>query len=445
MVTTIGDLLVQADLTSAPAAPRGAHPEHLAAWTTLAKAALRSLDALPVATRGHPIADSTNHLRRLTRTPTTQGTFTIEPDPVVAAVALRLGLVADLLTDQTPSAVSAAQDSAAFQGRILGIVHAAGKHSLPALEPYSSGWLDLLDLIRATQPWARSGHHSSPPETPFDDIAAVTEDDPTLDGHLRTWRRAVLTQLDSQNRSTARGFQTIAADLAILSAISTVALDRLGYQPQDPAPQALAEAQYRWRALSRWPDGVTFRGARDPALGQASIALRDSAKALLRPEDRWVTAEELAAQHSPAYLLNLVRRVNRTTAEVADHYLQAIDSLVHGSRRLWVAGPDVSPPSLSGLSAHDGRHGGWVVLDQFGREAAMPLLRQSERARMAAATAHLALQSRAGAPFIATAHAPSHSTTERPTQSTPNAELHRGIGPTLVSTRDVAIRTGVSR
>jgi len=431
-VTTIGMLLAQADLSGAPAAPRGRDPEHLAAWATLAQATLRSLNALPASGGNGRLAEITDRLRRLTRTPTVKGSFTIEPDPVVAAAALRLGLVSDLLVDQTDTSSSAATNAEAFQGRILGILHAAGRHSVPALEPYKSGWHDLVDLVDATQPWRRTRGHPAP-ETPFDDIAAVTEDDQTLDGHLRTWRRAALAQLGSQNRSTARGYQTIAADMAVLSSISTVALLRLGYQAEDPAPQALSEAQYAWRALTRWPDSLTYRGARDPTLGQASIALRDSAKALMRPEGRWVTGEELVAQHSPADLLGLMRRVNRTTAEVADHYLQAIDSLVHGSRRLW------------GASAHNGRHGGWVVLDQFSREAAMPLLRQSERARMATATAHLALQSRAGAPFIAFAHPPSHSATERPTRSTPNAELHRGIGPTLVSTRGVAIRTGVSR
>jgi hypothetical protein len=373
MVATIGDLLDQTDLSNTRPTTLD-HDELLAGWRLLVPAACRALDAVPLpAVSGTWSPQLRATLRRLELGRLRRTSFALEPDAAMAGVALRVGAVADLLVDVHPAMTESDVASAwALQGRLLGTLHHAARYTLPGVNQQTAGWLDLLEVARLTQPWA--GDTGRQPSR-YDDVAAIRYDDRSIEGAVQAWRRAAGAHLNGRFRTTALGFQTIAADLAILASMNHALLPEGG-----AAGEHLVAAHRHWRALSNWPTSLTYPGARDPGLSDASMNLRDAVKAFARRGRRWATPDELAAGYSPRALLGIQRRVAEASLDVAHEFRDALDGLVRGDRRLWTATAEISAEWKQSAPQKYVRDYDWLILDHVGQRAARPLLRQAWRA-----------------------------------------------------------------
>lgn len=404
MKTTIGDLLQQAHLQRTGPARAGEHEEYLAGWQQLARQAIRALDNVPLARASDAWPDELRAaLAHLSRNAGSSFSSPTPPDDQLAGAALRIGAVADLLTDVHPANTPADEASAyGLQARIMTVLHEAARYSLTALQPQRRGHQAIVTVAALTEPWAVLPAPAK--ASRYLDQAAITMDDHSLDLATKIWQSAAADVLDSDHRVTALAYQTVAADLSILASVAAVALERSG-PAAELAPAAvataigqLAEAQLRWRGASTWPAGLQLRGARAADLTQASTDLRAAVRDLLRRDNRWVTADELHTHLGPAAVIGMSRRIADIAAAVARTYTASFERLLHGAQRLWIPAATVPIAWQFGYTRAAARAGRWVALDIPGQNAARPLLRVIADAADATVRAQTTLHEAAAPP-----------------------------------------------
>lgn len=393
MATDIDQLLRGAQLLWSSAAPRssGTPEEFLVGWSRLARSAERALALVPGVERRPPVA-VVAALRRLQRGSASAMT-SVPGEPAIAGVAQRLGAVADLLVDaRQPRGPEEARAAGVLLDRLLATLHRAAQFTLPMVQSKRSGWSALNDLAEATRPWAAIEHDAM---GYLEELVAVTSGRQDVIGAARLWERAAVRTLAEP--TTALAYQTIAADLAVLAGTSAVLSkvdDTLARDGGDPAPwsRALTEAARGWSLLSQWPDTLDYRGARTPELDAASKDLREAVTAEFRRDRRWLTSEQLLASMPAREVLREVRLLLDVAARVAGEYRDSFARLVTGGERLWVRADAVPEEWRTGEVRLAVRRGRWVILDEAGRQAATPLLRQARRAAAATLSARDAIQ-----------------------------------------------------
>lgn len=426
MSAGIDQLLRGAQLLRPPAAPHssGTAEELRVGWVALARSAKRALEMVPGGGSRAP-ASVVVALEKLRRGPGRSEAEASPPgDPAIAAVAQRLGAVADLLVDaRPPSGPEESRAAGVLLDRLLATLHRAARFSLPTVEAIRSYWSALSDLAEATRPWATVGNESI---GYLEELRAVAPGRHDVVGAARLWERAAVRTLAEP--ATALAYQTVAADLAVLAATSAV------LSSQGDAPplwsRALADVSRSWASLSRWPETLDYRGARTPELDEASRELRDSVTVRFRRDHRWLTSAELLAVAPSRESVIVVRLMMDAAARVAGEYRDSLARLVTGAERLWVRADAVPEEWRTGEVRLAARRGRWVILDEAGRQAATPLLRQARRAAAATLAARDAIQ-QSDRPVAVTSGS-AHGTLGVPTDGPVREQLSRGrgLGPT---------------
>ncbi len=334
----------------------------LAAWPRLAAAAGRVLDAVALEPTW---LDDTRAVRdvlaEVTRPPLStlddSVTRAAVPDRDLVAVAVRLGMIADLLAGEP--AANTAVDRAALvglQANVVAVVHAVAVATLAALDGQHdvqlSRWL-LRGVLARTERFAvmpteqRTGR--------YEDVAAVTPDG-SLDATIADWVQATVAVLASPQRVTQTALQSAAGDALILTAAaatvcaSAAQLGCVDTEPTASAGSTLAAAHAAWRTPTSWPSTVRLDGVRDMEQVRASKRLRHLITDQLREGHGWLSTEALGARFDVAALLGTMRRGMHAVGNVALAHFQAVDTLVRGPGRLWIAATAVTQPAYRGYA-----------------------------------------------------------------------------------------------
>lgn len=380
----------------------------LAAWPRLAASALRVLDAVRI----DPVwLDDTLSVRDLLgELVEGQGGRSV-PDSVaslsstqassrpVLAIATRLGAIADLLAGQ-PDARTEDDRAAAvgLQANVLAVVHAVAAATLAALEDrnglQSDRWL-MRGVLARTERFAvtptsrRTGR--------YEDVAANTTGDRSLDSAIAGWVRSTVAVLQSRHLATQTALQVAAGDALMLTgsaATVCLAATHLGIVDADrggPALDALSAAHESWRTPSCWPETVRLGGIRDQDQTEASRLLRRTVADTLRQDGVWLPIEELARRHDVAVLLATMRRGLHGLGNVALAHYQAIDTQVRGPGRLWIAASAVTQAAYRGFDTVEAAcRRGWVVMPPH-EPVGQDLLDAAKRALTATTAAVAAL------------------------------------------------------
>ena len=225
----------------------------LAAWPRLAASALRVLDAVRI----EPVwLDDTLSVRDLLGEVVEGQGGRPAPDSVAApssvegpsrpalAIATRLGAIADLLAGQ-PDARTEDDRAAAvgLQANVLAVVHAVAAATLAALEDrnglQSDRWL-MRGVLARTERFAvtpasrRTGR--------YEDVAANTTGDRSLDSAIGGWVRSTVAVLQSRHLATQTALQVAAGDALMLTgsaATVCLAATHLGIVEADRGGRAL--------------------------------------------------------------------------------------------------------------------------------------------------------------------------------------------------------------
>jgi len=377
VTTSVGDLLSAADALARQLVRRlaaGTSSAELdsvvAAWPALAASAVRLVDALPL-----PPDAETVRLRRAL------GGFAGRPlphprvdrpgpDSAAVEIAVRLGAAADLLVG-VPRAATLQDVTAARQLRAAAMapVHAVARVSAAAGR---AGGLDLW-VVNALRRIAEATDGSAVPVGQgwgrYADVAAVRSDDTALDAVVARWFRITTDALTPRLAVTGRSLLTAAGDCLILTAAAATTLTaaaELGQLDRTTARTALgplAASHQAWRAVARWPAGVRLDGEHPGEQLAASRELRQRVTDLLRDGGDWRPAAALHQEVPLDQLLTTMRRTLHAVANVAVAHYEAMDALVRGPGRLWIAPAAMADRAeRSRTILEHGRRGGFVPM-----------------------------------------------------------------------------------
>lgn len=386
MAATVGSLLDAAhvlawDLCSrvADEGPGSATEDRagslVAAWPGLAAATLRVLSAVEVEPAW---LDSTGSVRpvlaelahRPASTPSLDAAGQLaDPDSGVLAITTRLGLIADLLAGEPPARLEG--DRAAATGlhaNALAVVHAVATATVSALAGRRGVDADrrlLQAVLVRSERFALSAADQRTGR--YDD--AVAPADNSLDAALATWVGATVEVLGSRHRVTQAALQVTAGDALIVTATAATvcaAAFRLGVVPADRATAAraaLTSAHAAWRPAVSWPSTVRLDGVRDLSHIRASQQLRQTITDSLRERRDWLPADVLAERFDVGELMGSLRRGVHGVHQAALAHFQAIDRLVCGPGRLWIAAGAITQPAYRNEAALEAaRHRRWVPM-----------------------------------------------------------------------------------
>lgn len=283
--------------------------ELLVAWPRLAASALRVLDAVRV----EPVwLDEASAVREVLRAVAGDqslanhrvpgsGIVSATATPAVLAIATRLGAVADLLSRQPPAVTEVDRGALlGLQANVVSVVHAVAVTTVAAMEDRdelrSADWL-MRGVAARSEPLAirttadRAGR--------YEDVAAVSSEDPSLDGAIARWVPVTVTALTSPQRVTQTALQFAAGDALILIATAGMVLaaaKERGLVPAGLAHRAraaLVAAHEAWRPCVSWPPAVRLHGVRDVEQFHVSRQLRQVITDNLRKGRAWLPADAL--------------------------------------------------------------------------------------------------------------------------------------------------------
>lgn len=341
MTASVGDLVAGLDGLAWQLVSRQASVEVtaglLSAWPGLAHACVRALDGVPLPP-GEQASSVRAALASVTQLSSPAG---VDPDPLVAAMSLRVGAVGDLLSGEPQAWNAGDLDAArALRSGLLAPVYAVARTTVTALD-HTVGVTEARWAFRAlaavTEP-----HALLPPagrRGRYDDVAAVPVGEPSVEAAIAGWGAATTRSLVGRFTVTGTGLQTAAGDALLLTAVATIAnraataLHLVHPRAAGEAERVLRLAHRAWREPARWPAGVRLDGVRPVGQVQASKRLR-IALGGLRDADGWLEPHALDASVGVDRLQATSRRGLHAVARVAAAHYQAIDNLVRGRDRL---------------------------------------------------------------------------------------------------------------
>jgi hypothetical protein len=384
----------------------------LAAWPRLAASALRALDAVALE---QPWRDDTASVRMALADmtgarvpwlePRTPNGDRPAPSSDVLEIAVRLGAIADLLSGQPRFAVEG--DVAAALGlraNLVAPVHAVAVATMDALGD-RLGEQRVRWLLRGVMACTERFALAPAPERAgrFEDVAAITPVEPSLDGAIAEWARATTDVLSSRLRVTGTALQAAAGDALILTATAatvcaaSVQLRLVGPEAGDRALSALTRAHGAWRSPTHWPDAVRLDGVRDLEQVDASRRLRQTITETLRQDQNWLPAEAMAVRQDIPALLATTRRGMHAVGNVALAHFQAVENVVRGRGRLWIAASAVTQPAFQGSATIEAAvRRGWVPMPR-GEPVGIELLAAARQALVSSTIALAALDATAAA------------------------------------------------
>lgn len=386
---------------------------YLAAWPRLANAALRVLDAVRV----EPVwLDDASAVREVLRaiagekslaSPSVAGSEVAPAasERAVLAIATRLGVIADMLSGQPAARTEVDRPaSLGLQANAVAVVHAVAVTTLAALgdqqESETARW-----LMRGVL--ARSQRHAATPTVEragrYEDVAAISSEDRSLDGTMARWLPATVAALGSPRRVTQSALQFAAGDALIMIATAGTVLNaaiQLGLVRDDPADRtraALVGAHEAWRPLVSWPGTVRLHGVRDVEQYEASRQLRQVITDNLRENRGWLPPDAIADRFDLASLMGTLRRGIHGLGNVALAHYQAMDRLVRSPGQLWIAASAVTQSAYRGNATIEAAcRKGWVPMPP-GEPAGLALLADAKKALAGTAVAVAVLDATAAA------------------------------------------------
>ena len=407
MGATVGDLVgglrsLAEELgdPDAPGAGRRAVADDLAMWPALASATVRALDLSPLPPKWHDdhaslravlgrIAAGEADPQRPSAPDPAQGT------PRLAAMAVRIGLIADLLVG-LPATRSSWEESSAvlLLAGVLAPVHSAARSSLHLLDrnhDSSAAW--LLQRV-ATHTEGLSRLSGSVHGGRYAELFSPAPGEGSLDAALVTWRTETRRVLASQRCVTGLSLQTAAGDVMILTAAAAhavnamVSLGRVDPTEGQLAISWLADANAAWRGPARWPTSVRLDGVRTLAHEQASRTLRQRISEVLRDGREWAAPETIQRRVDPEGLLATMRRALRAGTSVAAAHERAIGNLVQGAGQLWVPALALTPPHRVGPEVFQARNRRRWIPMPAGEAQGLELLRLAQTATLLTSSSH---------------------------------------------------------
>lgn len=368
----------------------------LAGWPRLANAALRALDAVRV----EPVwLDDASAVREVLRAIVDEKSFTSQrtaggdvapaaSERAVRAIATRLGVIADLLSGE-PAARTDADRAASvgLQANVVAVVHAVAVTTLAALgdhrEAEPARWLMRGVLVRSERQAVTPTVHRA---GRYEDVAAISSDDRSLDGAIARWLPATLAALGSPRRVTQTALQFAAGDALILIATAGTVLNaaaQVGLVRDDRADRArpaLADAHEAWRPLVSWPGTVRLNGVRDIDQFEASRQLRQVITDNLRENRGWLTPETISDRFDLGPLMGSLRRGMHGLGNVAVAHFQAMDRLVRSPGQLWISASAVTQAAYRGSATIEAAcRKGWVPMPP-GEPVGLALLADAKQA-----------------------------------------------------------------
>lgn len=236
----------------------------------------------------------------------------------------------------------------------------------------------------------------------YADVAAVRGDDTALDAVVARWFRITTDALTPRLAVTGRSLLTAAGDCLILTAAAATTLTaatELGQLDRTTARTALgplAASHQAWRAVARWPAGVRLDGEQPGEQLAASRELRQRVTDLLRDGGDWRPAAALHQEVPLDQLLTTMRRTLHAVANVAVAHYEAMDALVRGPGRLWIAPAAMADRAeRSRTILEHGRRGGLVPMPAHEPTARL-LLNNTRAALTSSVEATAALDRTAG-------------------------------------------------
>lgn len=386
---------------------------YLAAWPRLADAALRVLDAVRV----EPVwLDDASAVREVLRAIAGEGSWAspsvagseaapAASERAVLAIANRLGVIADMLSGERAARTEVDRAaSVGLQANVVAVVNAVAVTTLAALGDQrqfeTARW-----LMRGVL--ARSERHAVTPTVEragrYEDVAAISSEDRSLDGAIARWLPATVAALGSPRRVTQSALQFAAGDALILIATAGTVLNavtQVGLVRDDLADRArpaLVRAHEAWRPLVSWPGAVRLHGVRDVEQFEASRQLRQVITDNLRENRGWLPPETLSDRFDLAALAGSLRRGMHGVGNVAVAHFQAMDRLVRSPGQLWIVASAVTQSARRGSATiQAARRKGWVPMPP-GEPAGLDLLANAKQALARTTLAVAALDATAAA------------------------------------------------
>ena len=386
---------------------------YLAAWPRLANAALRVLDAIRV----EPVwLDDASAVREVLHAVAGEkslgspsvggsGVAPAASERAVLAIATRLGVIADMLSGQPAARTEVGRAALlGLQANAVAVVHAVAVTTLAALgdrgEFEAARWLMRGVLARGerqavTPTVERAGR--------YEDVAAISSEDRSLDGAIARWLPATVAALGSRRRVSQSALQFAAGDALILIATAGTALHAAtqeGLVRDDLAERAragLVGAHEAWRPLVSWPGTVRLHGVRDVEQFEASRQLRQVITDNLRENRGWLPPETLSDRFDLAALVGSLRRGLHGVGNMAVAHFQAMDRLVRSPGQLWITASAVTQTAHRGYATIGAAcHKGWVPMPP-GEQAGLDLLAGAKLALSRTTLAVAALDATAAA------------------------------------------------
>ena len=353
MATSIADLLdglhhtAWATCRTAPEQHAATTSGLLASWPDLASATRRAIENIPLdPDAGKFTASLRTTLRQIAAQRRAWRTDAkAEPNEALRAMTVRIGAIADLLTDAPRPHND--NDRLAGMGLVANLaapIHAATTWTL-ALADQAPGFSSTRWLFRQlaghTQPYL----HTRPADRVgrYDDLTVPRSDEHTLDAALHRWTAATLDELGSPWRVTRASLQTAAVDLVLLTAAAAhitwagIYHGLIDREHGHAALDALRAANEAWRTAATWPAQLRLDGARIPGNAETSADLHGAITATLRSGLEWATPHEITQRTDLTSLLRTMREGMRAAEDVANTHYRALRQHVFGTNRLWVA------------------------------------------------------------------------------------------------------------
>lgn len=206
----------------------------------------------------------------------------------------------------------------------------------------------------------------------YDDLAAVPRGEHSLDAAIHTWLNAAKHALALRKGLSGVTLRTVAADLsavcgaAAATTSAAIALGQLDPERGRPVVAAISDANSKWREASRWPQTIYLAGARDTALADASVHLRQTIIDTLRDGKAWAEPREIAKRMPSQNLLAVARRAMHAAHEAGDLQQAAVTNLFRGTDRVMMASRALEGATYMSKAVFKARRRGtWIPMPRY--------------------------------------------------------------------------------
>lgn len=349
---------------------------HAIVWPRLALATMWALNNIPTGTATDPesvLLDSIlQPIARNEWVPKSSNApaVNVPPDKRLVDLTRVVGGIADLLSIGLKDVVSDSTTILGLRSNLLAPVMVAANWTLATVPDVPQNLtprrhLQLVSGIGTAFAFVPVGLRPGQ----YDDIAAVSRSENSLDAAMHNWLDATKEALGTRRGLSGVTLQTIAADLSVLcgaAAATTNAGIALGQLVEDrgrPVVEAISDANAKWREASRWPQTIYLGGVRDTGLADASIHLRQTVIHTLRDGKSWADPTVIATHMNGQDLASVARRAMHIAAEAAQLQQSAVRNLFFGEDQVMMSARTLEGTTYMNKAVFTARRRGtWIPM-----------------------------------------------------------------------------------